>query len=102
MKKVLLGLAALACLSFAADGEAVYKKCIACHGQKADTVYLGKVPALNTFDKDYIVSNMKAYKEGTVEGGKGKFAMGAVMKAQMATVSEEDMNAVADYIQTLK
>ena len=102
MKKVLLGLAALACLSFAADGAEVYKKCVACHGAKADTVYLGKVPALNTQEKEYIVENMKAYKEGTVEGGKGKFAMGAVMKAQMATVSEEDMNAVADYIQTLK
>ncbi|WP_240330182.1 c-type cytochrome [Campylobacter fetus] len=45
---------------------------------------------------------MKEYKAGTVEGGKGKFGMGGVMKGQMATLSEADMAAVNDYISTLK
>lgn len=106
MKKSLIvcaALAAFACSSFAADGEAVFKKCAACHGAKAEKSYLNKIPVLTTLDKDARVADMKAYKEGTVgEGGKGKFGMGAVMKGQMATLSEEDMVAVSEYIETLK
>ena len=41
---------------------------------------------------------MKEYKAGTAN----KFGMGAVMKGQMASLSEEDMAAVNDYISTLK
>ena len=40
--------AMLAVGSFAADGAAVYKKCVACHGAKAEKPYINKVPALNT------------------------------------------------------
>ena len=39
--------AMLAVGSFAADGAAVYKKCVACHGAKAEKPYMNKVPALN-------------------------------------------------------
>ena len=45
---------------------------------------------------------MKSYKAGNVEGGKGKFGMGGIMKGQMASLSDEDMAAVNDYISTLK
>lgn len=88
--------------SFAADGEAVFKKCMTCHGPKANVSYLGKVPVLTTVDAAERLELMKGYKAGTVEGGKGKFGMGAIMKGQMATLSDEDMTAVNDYISTLK
>jgi cytochrome c len=45
---------------------------------------------------------MKAYKAGAINGGKGKINMGAIMKGQMATLSDADMAAVNDYISTLK
>ena len=105
MKKSLIvcaALAAFACSSFAADGEALFKKCAACHGAKAEKSYLNKVPVLTTLDKEARIADMKAYKAGTVNGGKGKFGMGGVMKGQMATLSDEDMAAVNDYISTLK
>ena len=39
---------------------------------------------------------------GELNGGKGKFGLGAVMKVQMSKLSEEDLAAVNDYIETLK
>lgn len=105
MKKFALAACAVLCgvtFSFGADGAAVYKKCMACHGAKADTSYLNKVRPLNSIAAAERVELMKAYKAGEVEGGKGKYGMGAVMKGQMASLSEEDMTAVSEYIDTLK
>ncbi|ALV65395.1 c-type cytochrome [Campylobacter fetus] len=87
---------------FAADGATIFNKCKACHGAKAEKSYLNKVPVLTTVDAAERLALMKEYKAGTVEGGKGKFGMGGVMKGQMATLSEADMAAVNDYISTLK
>lgn len=100
MKKISIGLTvlSLACSLSASDGAAVYKKCVACHGIKAEKVYLNKIPALKTLDPAEAVENMKAYKAGTLN----KFKMGAIMKAQMKSLSEEDMKAVFEHIQTLK
>ncbi|CZE47127.1 c-type cytochrome [Campylobacter geochelonis] len=101
MKKLLVvsTFVALACTSvFAADGATIYKKCIACHGAKAEKVYLNKIPALNTLEAATMVEDMKKYKAGE----RNEFKMGAIMKGQMATLSEDDMKAVAEYIQTLK
>ncbi len=48
------------------------------------------------------LADMKEYKAGTLNASIGKFRMGGIMKGQMATLSEEDMAAVNDYISTLK
>ena len=39
---VLVALVALASYSVAADGAALYKKCVACHGANAEKMALGK------------------------------------------------------------
>ena len=57
---------------------------------------------LTTLDKEARLADMKAYKAGTIGEGKGKIGMGAVMKGQMATMSDDDMAAVNDFIETLK
>ena len=102
MKKIVL-LVALACVgAFAADGAAIYKKCAVCHGAKAEKKYLNKVPALVDTDPVQRLADMKAYKAGTLNGGKGKVNMGAIMKGQMANLSDADMEAVNNYISTLK
>ncbi|MDY6135392.1 c-type cytochrome [Campylobacter lanienae] len=102
MKKIVL-LVALACVgAFAADGADIYKKCAVCHGAKAEKKYLNKVPALVDADPAQRLADMKAYKAGTLNGGKGKIGMGAIMKGQMAALSDADMEAVNNYISTLK
>lgn len=104
MKKFLFisAVVALGCNAFAADGAAIFKKCIACHGQKAEKSYLNKVPVLTQVDPAERLALMKDYKAGKVNGGKGKYNMGAVMKGQMSALSDADMAAVNDYISTLK
>lgn len=107
MKKILLSVvvaASAATFSFAADGAEIFKPCAACHGQKAEKAYLGgKVPVLTTVDPAERLELMKQYKAGTVgENGKGKVGQGAIMKMQMAKLSDEDMAAVNDYITSLK
>lgn len=83
-------------------GEELYKKCTMCHGKKAEMSYLKKIPVLTAVDKEERLSTMKALKNGEINGGKGKFGMGQVMKIQMAKFSDEDMLNVNEYIETLK
>ncbi len=103
MKKALIcfAMAGIATCAFAADGAEIYKKCVTCHGKKAEMVYLKKVPALNTIAPEQRLADMKAYKAGEINGGKGKVNMGAIMKAQMAPLSDEDIAAVNEYITSL-
>ncbi|MBM0636710.1 c-type cytochrome [Campylobacter sp. VicNov18] len=97
----LLAVSALACLgvsAFGADGATLFKKCAVCHGAKADKVYLNKVPALNTLSSEEITQALKEYKAGT----RNKFGQGIIMKTQLASLSEADLQAIAQYIETLK
>lgn len=100
MKKALLvsGVVAMfaTCVS-AADGATVYKKCVACHGQKAEKVFNNKVPALTSLDAATIEAGVKSYKTGA-----NKYGMGAMMKPIANPLSDDDIKAVAEYIQTLK
>ena len=62
MKKLLIVSSVAALLStaaFAADGAAIYKKCIACHGAKAEKMFNNKVPALTSLDAAAIEEALK-------------------------------------------
>lgn len=98
MKKALVALLVLGSTAlFAADGKALYGKCVACHGAKAEKPGLGKGKAPATMSKDEIVTSLKGYKAGTLNA----YGMGALMKGNVATYSDEDIAAVADYIKSL-
>lgn len=100
MKKLLLSLAALSVLStcaMAADGEALYKKCVACHGKKAEKKAPGAEIIVNTLSEKEIFEALKGYKDGTF-GGKAK----KNMELQVKNLNEEDFKALAAYIMTIK
>lgn len=101
MKKITLSAAALcvaASVSFGADGAALFKSCVACHGAAADRPYLGgKVPALKSIASAERLESLKGYKAGTLN----KYGQGAIMKAQTARFSEEDLAAINAYIDSL-
>jgi len=64
MKKLLIVSSVAALLStaaFAADGATIYKKCVACHGAKAEKVFNNKVPALTSLDAAAIEAALKGY-----------------------------------------
>lgn len=98
MKKIALGMIFAAASLMAADGATLYKKCVACHGVKAEKPALGKSEVIAGWDKAKLVEELKAYKAGTLN----KNGMGAMMKGQMASFSDADIEAVSEYISTLK
>lgn len=101
MKKftfVVVAAALAASCSFAADGATIFKKCITCHGEKADKSYLGKTKPLTSIAKEDRLATLKGYKAGT----QNSYNMGAMMKPNVANLSDEDLAAVNDYIETLK
>lgn len=98
MKKLALILAFAAASSlFAADGAALYKKCAACHGAKAEKKALNKSQIIQGWSVDQLVASMKGYKDGTYGG-----AMKGLMKGQVASYDDAKIQAVAEYIAGLK
>jgi cytochrome c553 len=79
-------------------GPAVYVKCAACHGADGKTKALGKSVVIAGQSKAELVTKINGYKAGTVNVA----GMGTLMKGQVASLSEADIDAVAEYISTLK
>ncbi len=98
MKKLTLALLIAGTSLMATDGAALYKKCAACHGQKAEKKALGKSEIIAGWDVAKIETSLKGYKAGTLN----IHGMGAVMKGQAASLSDADMTTIATYIHGLK
>ncbi len=96
MKKlaVLTLAATVATTLMAADGAALYKKCAGCHGAHGEKKALGKSAVIKGWPKDKVVEALKGYKAGT----RNVHGMGALMKGQVASLSDADIEAIADYI----
>jgi cytochrome c len=92
MKTLLMILGITAILS-AADGAALFKKCAACHGAEGEKHALGKSKIIKDMSKDDIVTAINGYKDGSYGG-----PMKALMKGQVASLSAEDANTLAEYI----
>lgn len=93
MKKfaLLISLAlTLPSLMLAADP---WSKCVACHGQTGEKQALGKSKVIKDFTKEEIKVALNGYKDGTYGG-----AMKTVMQGQAKTLSEEDINLIAEKI----
>lgn len=86
-------------MALAADGATLYKTktCIACHGANASTPVLPSYPKLAGQNAAYALQQMKDIKSGARNNGQT-----AAMKPVMHLVSDEEMKAIADWLQTLK
>jgi len=98
MKKIALTLLVASVSLMAADGAALYKKCAACHGAQGEKKALGKSEIIDTWSAAQIEEALNGYKAGT----RNIHGMGALMKGQVASYSEEDIEAVSKYIAGLK
>ena len=96
--KTLMAILGLTAMLSAADGGALFQKCAACHGAKAEKAALGKSEVIAGWSSAKTLDALKGYKAGT-RNTKG---MGAIMKGQTATLSDGDMKALADYVAALK
>ncbi len=83
----------------AADpGAALYtsKGCSACHGAEGKAPIMTTYPKVAALPEPYIINQMKDIKSGARNNGQT-----AAMKGLMATVSEEDMKAIAGWLSKL-
>ncbi|MCT7601317.1 c-type cytochrome [Aliarcobacter butzleri] len=79
------------------DGETLYKVCASCHGQKAEKEALGKSQVIAGWDKERIIIAMNGYKDGTYGG-----IMKNIMKPQVETKTDEEIEILATYISNIK
>ncbi len=81
-------------VAVAPSGEAAYATCVGCHGAKAEG---GLGPRLNNQKPEDIVAKLEKYKAGEQLG-----PMTGMMAPMAAGLSTDDMQAVAEYVVTLK
>ena len=95
INKILLGLAVVGSLTMAsADGAAIFTKCAACHGATAEKKALGKSQVIKGWKAQKVVAALKGYKDGTYGG-----AMKGVMKGQVSSLSNAQIESVAKFIE---
>mgnify|MGYP003572131694 FL=1 len=84
--------------ALAADGAELYKSkaCFSCHGADANTPIMPLYPKLAGQNAQYAFNQMKDIKSGARANGQS-----AVMKGIVAGVSEEEMQAIAEWLATL-
>lgn len=85
--------------ALALDGAALYKSktCVACHGAEAKAPVLPSYPKLAGQNSAYALQQMKDIKSGARSNGQT-----AAMKPVMHLVSDEEMKAIADWLESLK
>ncbi|NVJ52327.1 MAG: c-type cytochrome [Campylobacteraceae bacterium] len=81
----------------ASKGKSLYLKCAGCHGQNGEMKALGKSQIIKGWDKQKILDALIGYKEGTYGS-----AMKGVMIAQVSSLSNEDLEILAEYIASFK
>lgn len=96
--KTLLAILAFSAVLGAADGSALFSKCAACHGAKAEKPALGKSAVIAGWSSDKTLEALKGYKAGT----RNVHGMGALMKGQTLALSDSDMKTLGEYIAKLK
>ena len=79
-------------------GKAIYAKCVSCHGADGKTKALGKSEVIAGQSAADLEKKIQEYKAGT----RNVAGMGMLMKGQVASLSDEDIKAVAEYISSLK
>ena len=98
MKKLALSLLfAGFTVSLMADPSAMYKKCAGCHGADGSKKALGKSKVISAMSVDEIAKSLRGYKDGTY-GGKMK----GLMKGQVRSLKDGDIDAFSAYIAGLK
>ncbi len=84
---------------FAADGAATYtaKGCAACHGADGKTPIMPLYPKITGQSKEYTTQQLKDIKSGARSNGQS-----IVMKGIMASVTDAEIEIIAEYLSNLK
>ena len=82
-----------------ADGEKLYKTktCSTCHGKDGKTPIMPMYPKIAGQNKEYTLQQMNDIKSGARSNGQS-----AAMKGVMHLVSDEELEALSEYIATME
>jgi cytochrome c553 len=80
-----------------AAGKSAYAKCAGCHGVDGKTKALGKSAVVAGQSAADLEATLAGYKAGT----RNVSGMGMLMQSQVASMSDEDIKAVAGYMSGL-
>jgi len=100
----IINLVLMSCMALAAgaavaeDGAALYKSktCFTCHGKDGKTPIMPGYPYIAGQNREYVLQQLKDIKSGARSNGQS-----AAMKGVMGLVSDEEMEALAEYISTM-
>lgn len=98
MKKLAITMLLAGSTLLMADGAATFAKCAGCHGSNGEKAALGKSAIIKGQDAAKTVEQLTGYKAGTLN----QYGMGALMKGQVASLSDADIKAVAEHIAAMK
>ncbi len=99
VKLVLMSCMVLATgVAVAQDGAALYKSktCFTCHGKDGKTPIMPNYPYIAGQNREYVLQQLTDIKSGARSNGQS-----AAMKGVMGLVSQEEMEALADYVSTM-
>ncbi len=80
-----------------AAGEEAFAKCAGCHGKDGKTKALGKSEIVAGQSAADLATKIAEYKAGT----RNVSGMGTLMKGQVASMSDEDIKAVSEYMSAM-
>lgn len=81
-----------------ASGEELYKNCAGCHGDNGEKKALQQSGVIGGQATKTTIKQLTAYKNGELN----QYGLGNIMKMQLITLTEEDINELATYIAELK
>ncbi len=80
------------------EGKEIFNKiCYICHGKHAEKSSLGVSKIIAGWKADKIVERLKAYKSGKLD----QYGYGNMMRNRATKLTDEQMQAVAKYIESL-
>ncbi|MDD2790965.1 MAG: c-type cytochrome [Sulfurimonas sp.] len=79
------------------SAQDIFQKCAICHGEQGQKKSLGVSKKIAGMSAKEVVQILKEYRAGT----RNNYNYGVMMQGQATKLSEDDMNAVAIYIETL-
>jgi len=94
---IILILLFLGCSNKPVNGELIYsKQCSNCHGKMGRKSAFGKSAVIGSLTKEEIVYALKGYQNGTYGG-----SMKKMMKKEISSFNNEEIDSVAQYISDL-
>ena len=84
--------------NIATDGVDIFKNCAICHGQKGEKRSLNVSKFIAGMKKEDLINTLVAYKNGELN----TYGYGSMMKGQSTKLTKKQLEAVAQYVESLE